>query len=250
MEKTEDSGSYYGDSAKLYTAAKVMASAVLLQLKVCPWSLDTGSRISKLAPLFTASDDRSLESDNLIFAVSCIVSCLHCLCDLNIDVESRLTVHLYSILTLLLTNMSGLVRLDEICYTETQIKTTLPSIIFPSLIRCFKVHIGGGGGPQDSLHFRLLLCAIRAFGSFLATCSRAVALKNAHNDATTANAADDDKQLGNSEEEEELWGSIDDDLLASMDLDGVTSNKSPLCPKNELFKCLKDAIVGAKVCLS
>lgn len=249
MEKTEDSGSYFGDSVQLFTAAKVMASAMLLQLKVCPWNLGTGSRITKLAPLFTASDDRSLENDNLIFAVSCIVSCVDCLCDLSIDVESHLTVHLYSILTLVLTNMSSLVRRDEVYYTETQIKATLPSIIFPSLNRCFKVHISGAGGPQDSLHFRLLLCAIRAFGSFLATSSQVVALKNAHSDATNANATDDDRQLENSEEED-LWGSIDDGLLASMDLGGVISNKSVLCPKFELFKCLKDAIVGSKVCLS
>lgn len=240
FENTVDCNCYNGDSFHLFTALKVMASTLLLQLKVCPWSLDTGSRMNKLGPLVASSTDTIIDKDTLHFAIACIISCLDCLCDVNQKGESPLTLHIYSILTLVFTNISKVVHLRDLYFTATQMEDTLPAMVFPSLLRCFKVHTRCSGGPQDSLHFRLLLCAVRAFASLQAN------VLNSNQQGAENGSTSNENEHVNNTVDEELWGSIDDDLLASIDLEGVASKEKAPGEKTKLLKFMKDIIVLSK----
>jgi hypothetical protein len=251
MEKHKSSrNSFTGDSFHLFIAAKVMASIALLQLNICPWFLDIGSTATRSPTSTYDSEDEVYNKDAFVFSMSCIFTCLDCLCDLTN--ESPFIAHVYSIVTLVFTNCTASFQLNGMCPVKSQTKDSLLPVLSPVLVRCFNVQINSPGGPDDSMSFRLLLCAIRSFSSFLAigsqsTVSSQTQLEAIDNVRTNPRSS----QLVGSEEND-IWGSIDDALLASIDLNSNGCSGESVnvpCPEEQLLKCLKNAIQQSKVCM-
>jgi hypothetical protein len=251
MEKHKSSrNSFTGDSFHLFIAAKVMASVALLQLNICPWFLDTESTTTRFPTSTYDSEDEVYNKDAFVFSMSCIFTCLDCLCDL--PNESPFTAHIYSIVSLVFTNCTASFHLNGMCPVKSQTKDSLLPVLSPVLVRCFNVQINSPGGPDDSMSFRLLLCAIRSFSSFLA-----IGSQSAVSSQTQSEAIDNVRTNSRSfqqvdSEEDDIWGSIDDALLSSIDLNSNGCSGESVnapCPEEQLLKCLQNAIQQSKVCI-
>ena len=168
MDDEERRDSFVGDSFRAYTAAKVMASLVFVQMNVSPWNLNVGKTITRL--FCAPSRQGAGEKECFSFPISCVFACLDCLC--KVEGGSHLMARLYSIVTLIFTNMSAMVQLEGLSPAKEHLNNVTLSSVTPILIRCFKIHIESAGGSEDVLFLRLLLCAIRAINSFSAICSQ------------------------------------------------------------------------------
>eukprot|EP00980_Cylindrotheca_fusiformis_P029617 scaffold23625_cov137-Cylindrotheca_fusiformis.AAC.2 len=232
MENNQPNNPLASDSFHLLVAAKVMASIAMLQLNICPWFLDIGTRPTHVLSTEHVSEDSLYNNESFIFAMSCVTTCLDCLCDLK--KESPITAHVCSILILLFTNCTACFQLNGVmCPVKSQTKESLLSMLPPVFVRCFKSQINSPGGSEQATTFRLLLSAIRSFASFLAIAQSSISMTQAQIDSV---------------EDDELWGSIDDDLLATIDLDGSGNAKTlkTHCPEELLAECLKHSIQQSK----
>lgn len=248
MEKRESRSTFTGDSVSLLVAAKVMASIVLLQLNICPWILDIGASATQFPTNADISEQAFCKNDSFAFSMACIAASLDCLCDLL--KESPFTAHLYSIVTLVFTNCTACLQLDGTCFLNVQTRDLLVSLFAPVLVRCFNVQINSPGGPDHSMTFRLLLSAIRSFSSFLAIAQTRFS-RNSETQTQTQ-SADKNCICGRSSrkidaDEDEIWGSIDDALLASMNLNVGNESVKSHSSEEQLSNCLQIAIQQSKV---
>jgi hypothetical protein len=239
-----------GDPCLLFSAAKVMTSLAFVQMNIFPWKLDVGMKITRLHSTIPHAGQGPNEKDQFVFPVSCIFACLDCLSDLSGGCE--LMGHLYAMITLIFTHLTALVQLEGVCPAKNHLMDVSESAFVPILMRCLKVHINSSGAPQDAMLLRLLFCVIRGINSFLVICKQGKqgTSRNLQSEmierATTQNAGDS----GNAEDDE-LWGSLDDSLLASIDLDcvGTFSQPDSFSARNSLWMIMTNVLEQSKVSL-
>jgi hypothetical protein len=245
VEGTELSDKFQGDPVRLFVAAKLMACTAFVHMNVSPWNLNVGKRITRLSSTNSriATDKKSLR-----FALSCIVTCLDCLCDLPSD--SHVMGHLYSIIALVFTNMTGLVTSSGDSFPAHQdIGDASSSLFLPVLEKCFKVHIRSFGESQDSLSLRLLYCTIRGVNSFLASCAPERS-SNANGAAQVGTQETGQNQASETvENSEDIWGSLGDDIFAAMDLVGQSASNEIQTDvaQMSLWSCFTNALARSKV---
>jgi hypothetical protein len=256
---------FSGNSFALVTSIRIMVSVTLLHMNICPWLI----RLDEPTKLIRLSDNNiGYDKDAFEFAVSCIAACLICLCDLNPDydeTESSLTAQIYAMITLLLQQLSLLANLDESTISIhssisfKHVQETLQSTLCPVLMRCFQCTTGNcTSSHYSAAHLlRLLLCTIRSLGSFLALdcCTSINLLHQRETPSLPVASTNGEHQLPqtpiNDEfDDDEIWKSIDDSILASMDFasgGGQEERRIVRCPKVELLECLVNAIQQSKV---
>ena len=220
-----------------------MANVTFLQMHIYPWNLNTGKIITRLS---LGSDNDEIE--RFVFPISCIFASLDCIC--KQAPGSPLVAHLYSIITLVFTNMSSITHLEGCCPAKVHLKDISLSSFLSILIRCFKIHVDSTGVPQDVLSFRLCLCAIRAINSFSAICLQTEAPASTGPQRVqpvevTANDGPLDTADG-----EDIWGSMDDDVFALIGLDGVEASTRECLQENSnktMWVLLTSALEQSKV---
>ena len=255
-DKLED-----GDSVQLFVAAKLMGCAALVHLNVSPWNLNVGTRPKRIN-LSKSSTPSEEDKKSLTFALSCVCSCLDCLCDLS-PTEFHVMGYLYSIITLIFTNLTGLVITGGDSIRGRQgVRDMSHSVLLPILERCFKVHLGSSLGENpETFAFRFLYGAIRGVHSFLAACARSSSeVSNSPRRVQALREAETKKMVSSTlnkslgpEDDVDIWGSIDDDLLAAIDIpepnssNKVTIGTSDNSLRKSLWSCLTTALGRCKV---
>lgn len=236
LGKRESRGTYTSSLPQTLAAAKVMASIAMLQMNICPWFQNTGEKITHVWNNEAMHGGLAANYDALVFSVSAVIACLDCLGDIR---KSPITSHVISIVALVFTNMAAFFQLSA-AGRDAVAKSLLKELSSTVLLKMFKVLVNSQGDDEDAVSFQLLLTAIRSFASAFLD-SGCIQSK----DASSSVAQGGDVVQENGMDGDDIWGSIDDDLLASMDLDGGQS-AAPVSTL-ELAKTLKSALQQSKV---
>lgn len=222
-------------SSQIFVAAKVMASVAMLQMNICPWLQDTGEKVTHVWESETAKGDTAT-IEALVFSVSSVFACLHCLGDMK---STPYTSHVISIVTLVFTNMAAFFEISGIQRDEIR-NSQLKEISAFVLLKIFKVLINSQGDDENAVSFQLFLTAVRSFAAVFLD-SDCIRLKGTYSKMDQG----EDVVQRKEDESDDIWGAIDDDLLASMDLD---FGEAPAMNfSQELNETLKNALQQSKV---
>ncbi|CAJ1954577.1 unnamed protein product [Cylindrotheca closterium] len=234
IEKQESQGTCTSN-LRMFAAAKVMASIAMLQMNICPWFLDTGEKVTHVWDNSEIHGGVTPNHDAIVFTVSAVLACLDCLGDMR---KSPFMPHVISIVTLVFTNMAAFFQLsvtERGAVANSQLKELSSSV----LLKTVKVLINSQGDDEDAVCFQLLLSAVRSFASAFLD-SGCIHPKG----ASAGVAQGGDAVQENDVDGGDIWGSIDDDLLASMNLDGGQAPSPGFA--QELARTLKCALQQSK----
>ena len=234
--------SYTGDAYRLLTAAKVMTTVLFLQMNVSPWHLSLGNRVTQLFV-----DNTKPGSNCFSFTMSCIFSCLDCLCDL--EVGPQVYAQLYEIVVLAFHNLTATIGAGERSLANDHLKSNCVQCFIPVLIRCIKMHLTSSKGWHESYHLRLCLSSVRAIYTFVAAQSLATAPPSTTERLSTADRCQITVTKDSSnDDDDDMWGDLDDSVLAAYDLEDVTSKRhSKSSVQTHLWEVLSDALQQSKV---
>jgi hypothetical protein len=202
---------YTGDSFSLFSNAKIMATTLCFLINVSPWHLGLGKSITRLP-----GDALKQDKESLAFVMSCIFACLDCLND--IEAGSKVFMDVYKMIVLIFQTLSATMRLGERSESRDYLKSICSFKFFPVLQRSLDSHLREESMSRDSTHIRLCLAAVRSIQVFLVT-------ETPHGDPSGASLVNDsvmqpDRPLTEDDDNDEsLWGGMDDAVFASLDLD-------------------------------
>jgi hypothetical protein len=238
---------FQDDPFALFTVAKVMTFLTFIQIGVSPWNLSSGTAISKIS--FDVSRQGNMEEDALVFPISCIFACLDCLCGL--DNASDIMARLYSNVASIYTNLCALLTSEA-----TEIRSAIyflgrssPSVFGRTLIKCFQAHTSvNTGSPCDHILMRSFLTALRSIFSFQGKVNKSTASA----EATPSIPEQENTTSGQAVESEDLFGELEDEVFAYLDLGAIESTASVTTKEDdpmslELFKCLSRSLEMSKV---
>jgi hypothetical protein len=239
------------DPFTLFTVAKVMTFLTFIQMGISPWNLSSGTAISKIS--FGVSRQGNIEEDALVFPVSCIFACLDCLCGL--DNASDIMARLYSNVASIYTNICALLTSEaiEIRPAIDFLGRSSPSIFARTLIKCFQAHTSvNTGSPCDHILMRSFLTALRSMFSLQGKVNKSMTSASNHAEATPSVPEQENANSGQANESEDLFGELDDDVFACLDLGAIESTASVSMKEDdpllsELFKCLSRSLEMSKV---
>jgi hypothetical protein len=202
------------DSFRLYLAAKVVTFLALMFLGISPWNETLTERTLLLSD--SVSKEQGEES-GLEFLVSCLVTCLDCASDSRHCVE--ITASISSCIGILLMNARRLNSVNPSRLLQRAIGrlTTLPNMIGHTLEKSFQLLVTASFcGPEEDICLMSLLSVLRGSLSW----TRCHDLKNVRDVDEEANALNPRVENGivDQPQDDEFWGGLDDDLLASIDL--------------------------------
>jgi hypothetical protein len=242
---------FQDDPFALFTVAKVMTFLTFIQIGVSPWNLSSGTAISKIS--FDFSRQGNIEEDALVFPVSCIFACLDCLCGLT-NVSAIMT-RLYSNIASIYTNLCALLTSEaiEIRSAIYFLGRSPPSAFGRTLIKCFQAHTSvNTGNPCDHILMRSFLTALRSIYSLQGKVNSSMTSASNHTEATPSIPEQENTNSDQAAESEDLFGELDDDVFACLDLGAIESTAS-VTPKeddpllSELLKCLTRSLEMSKV---
>jgi hypothetical protein len=240
IDRHRNSDKYTGDAYLLFATAKIMASLLLVQMNLSPWHISLGLSVTRL---FT--DEIHVEREVLSFPLSCIFACLDCLCDL--EVGPQVFSQLYEMVILVFRNLSAMIMRGERNLASDYLKSNCIINFNPVLIKCIKMHVLSSRGSHESFHLRLCLSSIRAIYSFLA-------VHYHETEVPLANAPDavpDQSQISAiNENEDDMWGDLDDSDLATLDLGVVSEDQDEAQHQECVWDLLSDAMEQSKVSTS
>lgn len=237
-----DSGQLAGQPARfeddlysLIANTKIMASLLFLQMNASPWHPSLGKSIVRIFQ----STERE-EGQTLCFGLSCIFACLDCLIDTKLDLST--CSHMYKIIVLIFQTMTTKIRSGEKSTCFDSVKSKCLPHFGSVLVKCAKAHLSAQASSHDVVHFRYFYSVIRAIQYFVATTITTAkqSCVNEDNIVTT----------GEPDEDEAVWGGIDDSDLANFDMDslilGATDKSKPI-DVVQLYKFLSGVAEVSKV---
>jgi hypothetical protein len=202
------------DSFRLYLAAKAITFLALMFLGITPWNETLTERT--LVVNDSVSNEQGEES-GLEFLVSCLVTCLDCASDSRHCVE--ITASISSCIGIVLMNARRLNSVNPSRFLQRAICRlgTLPSMIGHTLEKSFQLLVTASFcGPEEDLCLMSLLSVLR--GSLSWTRSNDSENDRAvDGEAGALNPRVEDRIM-DEPQDDEFWGGLDDDLLASIDL--------------------------------
>jgi len=209
-EQSNQVSNYHDDPLRLVVTIKAMARAVFLSLHTSPWKISTGRQQIRVNEQSIVRCDAREEL--IGFSLLHIFVCLDCLHDVNAMDDAL--VHGYSVAILVLTNTVAIVRKFNAQIFTGQTLSDVRKCVLPLFGKWFKHHLLSAASPQAASLLRLFLSLVRSAVSFFHFSPDVVADSNPHatqggNNSPISSRANDD---------EELWGSIDDAALDSIDL--------------------------------
>jgi hypothetical protein len=219
-----------GGEYRLIEAAKAMSSALCVQMNLSPW-FPSDKQTSKLLHKTVDTD-----GTNVAFIISCIFACLDCLCDLHL-VDSILS-QIYRPLITSFLRLILCVKSGRRCSGIEHLKSLSMSRFGPVLHRCLQRHMASNDVSNDGrISFRLFLTLIRSMQSLLVT----KAPSPQQSPVTTMKSGPS--------EDEDLWGSIDDEDLLALDLDEPYQSKKAIPEKNDgsIWIALSKAVKASMV---
>lgn len=219
MEGAELSTTVDSSPISLYIAAKTMASVTFLQMGFNPWRVEIGTTFHRFSSVLEAMVRR--EKDRYVFPISCIFVCLEALCGVGQQQGCNARGWLYMMISLIFSKMTALVKLEGLCPPKAFLKDQAVSVFGPVLQKSLDVELRSMGNPQDAVVFRLALCAIRSINSYMAKCIE----KHASQSGTSTDVGVCPTNNTEEDDEDDLWGSLDDDILASIDLDAAAGTR-------------------------
>lgn len=233
---------YQGDEYRLYATAKVLSFSIASMLGSAP-------RQAGETESTTQKKHESVSENGLKNLVTCLVACLDCHCDLGARCSKPIMACLCAYITTaysracqqLLTSRSN----QEVAVFVPPIKAlgvASASITSRTFKRCFSVMTSESTiGLESEICFRSLLSAVR--GAALLT--GLVRGEVEPNRGIRAGA-----QTGSDEAEDDLWGGIEDDAFASINLDemeGCDPQEETTLPVEKLIPFLSSALFVSKV---
>ena len=242
----QQSASYRGDSYRLYVAAKAIIFATLAALGIPAWKGENWESCEDPVSLTTTD---SLGEEFLLYAMTCLVACLECLCDLP-GCNKILVTSLWSYIAAIYCHAC---RLLTVAKAKPELQIFQPAIealgkasidkLARVFQRCFQViACDPDCGPESEACLLALLSALR----------RALILSHRTNNNVESKSKEALQAAAQSPDpaflasDDDLWGGIGDDAFASLDLDALESSNS----RDEsavLFSFLCEALQSAKV---
>jgi hypothetical protein len=202
------------DSFRLYLAAKVVTFLSLMFLGITPWNETLTERTLKVSD--SVSNEQGEES-GLEFLVSCLVTCLDCASDSRHCVE--ITASISSCIGIVLMNARRLNSVDPSHLLQRAIcrLVTLPNMIGHTLEKSFQLLVTASFcGSEEDICLMSILSVLRGSLSW----TRCLDLESDRNVDEEAGVLHLRVENGIVDEpqDDEFWGGLDDDLLASIDL--------------------------------
>ena len=142
-------------------------------------------------------------------------------------------------ISLIFSKMTALVKLEGLCPPKAFLKDQAVSVFGPVLQKGLDVELRSMGNPEDALLFRLALCAIRSVNSYMTKCIEKHASQSGTSTGIVAHPTGHHEE---DDEEEDMWGSLDDELLAAIDLDAATGTRMESL--NSFYEPLLKRLVG------
>jgi hypothetical protein len=246
---------YKGDAYSVFTASKVMSFLAFAQMGISSFKLTAGSAITRLPINF--SGQGGTELDSLLFLVSCLFACLDCMCDLKYG--SEIIYRICSCIGAVYANASALMTVaePEVCSFAEKLGSESLRLFAPTLIRSFRLYTNSvDSGPNDSIHFRSFLAALRGIISLAAKTSLKTS-PTARDLGVSKGQTEANGTRNNAEEPEsdDVWGDLDDAAFANFDLGGVAQNTNSAQDSGDgdalgdIWKCLINGLECAKVSL-
>jgi hypothetical protein len=202
------------DSFRLYLAAKAITFLALMFLGINPWNETLTERTLKVSD--SVSNEQGEES-GLEFLVSCLVTCLDCASDSRHCVE--ITASISSCIGIVLMNARRLHSVNPSRFLQRAICRlgTLPNMIGHTLEKSFQLLVTASFcGPEEDLCLMSLLSVLRGSLSWT-KCNDIENNRDVHEEAGALNPRVGDG-IVDEPQDDEFWGGLDDDLLASIDL--------------------------------
>ncbi|KAG7359615.1 hypothetical protein IV203_034713 [Nitzschia inconspicua] len=228
-DSTQKRDLYVGDPYILFANAKIMATLLFLQMNASPWHPSLGKSLRRVFE----SHHRE-KGQTVWFGLSCIFACLDCL--LDVDINIRILSHLYKIIILIFQTMTSKLRYGEEQTSGDHLKYMYLTPFASVLTRCAQLHLSSQTSSQDGVHFRYFLTVVRSIQCFFATYLSVAQLQDKENTIMQ-------------EEDELIWGGIDDEVLASMDLNAIISGSSKQRKSQEeiqMWKFLSNVVEMSK----
>jgi hypothetical protein len=244
---------YNGCALRPLMAAKVMTFLTLAQMGVSPWILSSGSEIVCL-PLKCQSTGE-VDPEALVFPVTCLFACLNSLCDL--ECEPSMITHVYSLISVVYTNATATLSSSQ--DLDHRLRSSLvrlgkvsPGLFLPTLVKCYQYGMRLSiGSYLYNARFQSLLSTLRGLVSLGA---------HAYNDKAPSEFAPLSVAAGVvslpnevAAATDEVWGDLDDDAFASIDLGGTETRALSHCLQNcreavsKMWSCLSKSLDSSKV---
>jgi hypothetical protein len=202
------------DSFRLYLAAKVVTFLALMFLGITPWNETLTERTLQVSD--SVSNVQGEES-GLEFLVSCLVTCLNCASDSRHCVE--ITASISSCIGIVLMNARRLNLVNPSRFLQRAIcrLATLPNMIGHTLEKSFQLLVTASFcGPEEDICLMSLLSVLRGSLSWT-TCRDLENERDVDEEAGVLNPRVENG-IVDEPQDDEFWGGLDDDLLASIDL--------------------------------
>lgn len=202
------------DSFRLYLAAKVVTFLAFMFLGITPWNETLTERTLKVSD---SVSNKEGEESGLEFLVSCLVTCLDCASDSRHCVE--ITASISSCIGIVLMNARRLNSVNPSRFLQRTICRlgTHPSMIGHTLEKSFQLLVTASFcGPEEDICLMSLLSVLRGSLSWT-RCNDLESNRDVNGEACALNSREEDG-IVDEPQEDEFWGGLDDDLLASIDL--------------------------------
>jgi hypothetical protein len=230
---------YNGDAYLLFATSKVMVTLLFMQMNSSPWHPSLGGKMTKLFV-----NKKETETESVVFGISCVFACLDCLSDLESAGVVEF-VHMYKLILFVFQMLTTVIRSGEESSAIAHLQSTCFSRFIPVLTRSLDVHLTSQSSSRGSLHICLYLSVLRAVESFMSTKPPITPPSAAADD----NAQSQDLSTSDDDCQDDMWGGIDDALLANLDLDAFepTRKETKDQPQLLLWKLLLNALDHSKV---
>lgn len=226
---------FEGDPYTLLSNAKTMATVVFLQMKISPWHPSLGKNLAQIESLGQEN------GESIFFGLSCIFACLDCMVDMEIDVN--VFSHFFKIIVLTFQAMTTKIKVgSNTTAFDHNMKSMCLRRFVPVLARCTEAHLSAQTSSRDGLHFRYLLSTIRSIQCFVAMNPDVTQAPNLNENSPTRGEKSD--------EDESMWGGIDDSLFASLEMESFRSEYTDHrtdAEELQLWKILSNAVEMSKV---
>ena len=230
-----------GTRIYFFAASKVMATVLFMQMNSSPWYPSLGGRMTKVFV-----DKKETEPESIVFGISCIFACLDCLADLESAGVVEF-VHMYKLILLVFQMLTTAIRCGEELSAIAHLQSTCLSRFIPVLTRSMEVHLASPSSSKGSVHICLYLSVLRAVETFIS--AKPPTTPPAASTTAGDNAQSQGLSTSDDECQDDMWGGIDDAVLANLDLDVFQPTpKDTLKLQQQLpWKVLLNALDHSKV---